>query len=45
MKQLLLNLNGFAKTKAGGNFLFFGQIAMTFIKCYIVALAPNGLYV
>ncbi len=45
MRQLLLNTNGFAKTKAGEHFLFFGQIAQTFIKCSIVALAHNYVYV
>jgi hypothetical protein len=34
--------NCFEKAKAGGHFLFFGQIVHTFIKCYIVALAHNG---
>lgn len=41
MRQLLLNPNGFAKTKAGGHFLFFGQIVLTLIKCSNVALAHN----
>jgi hypothetical protein len=31
----------FEKAKAGGHFLFFGQIAQTFIKYSIVALAHN----
>ena len=34
--------NCFEKAKVGGHFLFFGQIALTFIKCSIVALAHNG---
>lgn len=33
--------NCFEKAKAGGHFLFFGQIALNFIKCSIVALAHN----
>jgi hypothetical protein len=33
--------NCFEKAKAGGHFLFFGQKALTFIKCSIVALAHN----
>lgn len=33
--------NCFEKAKVGGHFLFFGQIALTFIKCSIVALAHN----
>lgn len=43
MRQLLHNPNCFEKAKAGGHFLFFGQIAQTFIKCTIVALAHNDL--
>lgn len=31
--------NCFEKAKAGGHFLFFGQISLTFIKCTSVALA------
>jgi hypothetical protein len=34
--------NCFKKAKAGGHFLFFGQIAQTFIKCSILALAHNA---
>jgi hypothetical protein len=34
--------NCFEKAKAGWHFLFFGQIAQTFIKCSIVALAHNS---
>lgn len=33
--------NCFEKAKAGGHFLFFGQIVMTLIKCTNVALAHN----
>lgn len=36
-----LNPNCIEKTEAGGHFLFFGQIALTFIKCTFVALAHN----
>lgn len=42
MKQLLLNPNGFAKTKAGGHFLFFGQTCRKLIKRTNVALAHNS---
>ena len=35
------NPNCFEKAKAGWHFLFFGQIAQTFIKCTNVALAHN----